>query len=266
MTRYLRLWFAFGRFGLVRELAFRGNFLVKITVEVLWLAILLIFYDTVFTYTQLVAGWSRDEYMFFLGCYYTMEGLIETLFLSNCGEFADLIRSGDLDFSLLLPIDEQFLISCRNIDWSTVPNAVMGVGIMTLSLVQMDWAFEPLRIVLFVLLFACSLAMAYSFLLILTSSSVWLVRNQSLFEMWWLFSTLYRYPKEIFDNTWAAIFGRIFTYVLPIMLVVNVPAQVMIKAFEPTFIALTLVATAVSVVGSRWVFRAALRRYRSASS
>ena len=55
-----------------------------------------------------------------------MNGLIEMLFLDNCNEFAELVRTGDLDGLLLKPIDEQFLITCRRIDWGTAPNILMG--------------------------------------------------------------------------------------------------------------------------------------------
>ena len=58
-----------------------------------------------------VAGWSEPQYFFFVGCYFALNGLIETLFLENCNEFAELVRTGDLDFLLLKPIDEQFLVS-----------------------------------------------------------------------------------------------------------------------------------------------------------
>ena len=108
LTQYFRLFGAFARFSLANELAFRGNFLLKFLVELLWLGILLVFYDTVFSYTNTVANWTRDQYMIFLGCYYALEGMIETLFLENCTDFADLVRSGDLDVYLLKPIDEQF--------------------------------------------------------------------------------------------------------------------------------------------------------------
>jgi ABC-2 type transport system permease protein len=270
LSRYLRLWFALGRFGLVRELAFRGNFLVKVSVEALWFVILLIFWDTVFAQTSVVAGWTKAQYMFFVGCYFALEGMLETFFLSNCGEFADLVRSGDLDFTLLQPIDEQFLVSCKNIDWTTVPNVVLGGAVMIHALVALHWPFDPLRIIMFLMLFGCSLALAYSFLLMLMSSSVWLIRNQSLFEMWWLFTTLVRYPREIFAGTWAAPLGFLFTYIIPIMLMLNVPAQVMVKGLDQALqwpmIGLTLVMTAALVWISRQFFRLALRRYRSASS
>src|SRR5438270_2971881 len=171
VARYVRLLVAFGRFALLRELAFRGNFLVKLTVEVLRLGILLVFYRTIFARTSTIADWSEDEYLFFVGCYFALEGMIETFFLGNCSEFSDLIRTGDLDFFLLKPIDEQFLLSCRDIDWSTAPNVVMGVGVMALALTRTHWAFDPGQVFLFVVLFACGVAMAYCFLLILTSAA-----------------------------------------------------------------------------------------------
>src|SRR5581483_766636 len=117
--RYLRIWLALARYGLAREFAFRGNFLVKLSVEILWLFLLLAFYRTVFAKTSKVATWDETQYLFFVGCYFAMEGLVETLFMENCNEFAELIRTGDLDIYLLQPIDEQFLLSCRSIDWST---------------------------------------------------------------------------------------------------------------------------------------------------
>jgi ABC-2 type transport system permease protein len=264
--RYVRLLAAFARFGLATELAFRANFLVKVFVEVLWLGILLAFYQTVFDKTSLVAGWDRNEYLFFVGCHYALGGLVETFFLENCTSFPELIRSGDLDMYLLRPIDEQFLVSARHIDWSTAPNVLLGAGIMALSLHRMGWAFDPARVAAFLVLFACGCAMAYSFLLLLSSTSVWMIRNQSLMEMWWLFTTLMRYPREIFQGRWAGPFGLFFTFIIPVILVVNVPAHTMVKAFEPANMAVMAVAAVALVVVSRRFFRYALRSYRSASS
>src|SRR5271165_2653588 len=99
--KYLRLLVHLGRYTLNRELAFRGNFLVKVSVEVLWLAIMVAFYKTVFARTSHVADWSESEYFFFVGCYFAINGLTECLFMDNFNEFAELVRTGDLDFLLL---------------------------------------------------------------------------------------------------------------------------------------------------------------------
>lgn len=264
--RYLRMLGHLARYTLNRELAFRGNFLVKVSVEVLWLGILVAFYRTVFARTSHVAHWSEPDYFFFVGCFFALNGLIETLFLENCNEFAELVRTGDLDFLLLRPIDEQFLITVRRIDWGTAPNVLMGGILMVIALVQKGWHFDLVRVLSFFVTFACGTAIAYSFMLFLTSLSVWLVRNQSLMEMWWLFSSLARYPKEIFAGRWAEPLGNFFTFMVPILVVSNVPANVMVRVFDPWMVVLTLVAAGELLYFSRRFFQHALRSYRSASS
>jgi ABC-2 type transport system permease protein len=262
----LRLILALSRYSLAREMAFRANLLARVTVEILWLGVMILFYRTVFVQTQVIAGWSEDQYLFFVGCYFALQGIIETFFLENCNSFADLVRWGDLDFVLLKPIDEQFLVSCRDIDWATATNLFTGIIVMVLALVNMAWVFDPVRVLVFAVMFGCGIAIAYSFLLLLTSTSVYFVRNQSLYEMWWLFTSLMRYPRDIFRGPWAYPLGWVFSFLVPVMLVVYVPASAMVKVFDAPVIGFTLAATILLLAVSRWFFRYSLRRYRSASS
>ena len=95
------------------------------------------------------------------------------------------------------PIDEQFLVSLRKIDWGTAPNVLMGGILMVIALWEKGWVFDPLRMATFCVVFVCATAIAYGFMLLLTSLSVWMVRNQSLMEMWWLFSSLATIPRSI---------------------------------------------------------------------
>ena len=136
---------------------------------------------------------------------------------------------------------------------------------MIFALFDLPWpGFDRLAIFFVLLIAGC--ALAYGFLLMLTAASVWFMRNQSLMEMWWLFTTLMRYPSEIFKGTWATPVGFIFTFALPIMLVTNVPARSLVRIFDPWLAAYTVFAAVVVLMVSRWVFRRALSRYRSASS
>lgn len=270
MRRYLRLMRAFARFTLLNELAFRINFLVKVSVELIWLGLILIFYDTIFSKTSSIEGWSHAEFLIFLGIYYALAGVVETFFLENCNEFADLVRKGDLDIYLLKPIDEQFLITCRKIDWSTAPNILLGAVIVVWGLAQLpDWHFDAGWMLLFLAAFVCGVAMAYSFLVILMATGVWLVRNQSLMELWWLFTTLMRYPVDIYVGKLASPLGVFFSFVVPILLIIYVPARTLLHRVGGQywlFGGVMLAATAVLLVLSRLFFRRALQSYRSASS
>jgi ABC-2 type transport system permease protein len=162
ILRYVHLWLSLAKFSLLGEMAFRGNFLVKVVVELLWLGILLGFNFTIFQQTTSIADWNVNQYLFFIGCYFAMGGLIETLFLDNCNQFADLVRSGDLDFFLLRPIDEQFLVSCKHIDWACAPNFLLGVGVMVYALWVSDWPFDLFQLVQFLLLFSSGIGMAHA--------------------------------------------------------------------------------------------------------
>lgn len=266
MSRYLRLYSAFARFSITREMSFRGNFLAKLIVEVLWVFLMLVFYKTIFRQSSLVAGWNEAEYLFFVGCYVTLEGFIETLFLENCLGLAELVRTGELDFYLLKPIDEQFLITCKSIDLSTMPNILIGLVLMGTSLNNLGWPLQALQVVLFIVNFIAGLALAYSCLLMLAATSFWMTRNSSLMEMWWLFTSLMRYPREIFQVSWAYPIGFVFSFLLPVMLVIHVPASTMVKSLDPWMSLYLAFASLVMLWLSRAYLHLALRRYRSASS
>ena len=85
-------------------------------------------------------------------------------------------------------------------------------------------------------------------------------------EMWWLFTILMRYPRAIYDGPWARPFGWFFTFIVPVLVVVNVPADTLVKAFDPFFITWTIVSAGLMLLVSRYLFLLALRSYRSASS
>ena len=132
------MWLVLARFSLLREFAFRGNFLLRIFVEVLWLGLQLLFYRTLFKQTGHIATWSEPQYFFFVGVHNTVSGLLEAIFLDSCNNFAELVRTGDLDFILLKPMDEQFLVSCRSIDFACLPTVLMGTAIMIVSMQYFD--------------------------------------------------------------------------------------------------------------------------------
>jgi ABC-2 type transport system permease protein len=106
-------------------------------------------------------------------------------------------------------------------------------------------------------------------MIVLAATSVWLGRNQGLYEFWFYITVFARYPRNIYGGSvWGDLLRVAFSYVLPILLVVTVPAEVVVgKVLEPSWI--TLVSAASALAGlyvSRRIFSLALKSYRSASS
>ena len=268
-VRYLRLFALFAQTCLIRELSFRVNFFARMATNVGWLFLMVLFFQLIYGNTERVGDWDRWQYLFFMGTGMILNGILETVFVGNCSNMSELIRTGDLDLHLARPVDEQFLLSCRNIDWSEIFNIFVGIGLCVVSL---NWTGErPTldRILLFIATLSASVAILYSLLLVLASSSVWLVRNQALYELWWYVAQFGRYPGEIYKGSGLAIGLRVLlTFVLPVLLAINIPARQGFadKSTNGWLIVYLFLAAAAALAISRLFFKRALRSYRSASS
>ncbi len=277
---YLRVWLTFARNSLVRDMSFRTNFVLQCISSISWALMNFGLYKIIYGHTQRIGSWGEHEFFVFLGTIWIINSILQSFFMPNAEEFSELIRTGNLDFALLKPIDTQFLISFTKIDWSQLTNVVLGAAVVVISLFQLlRDPVNPLHLswwsVLAYLFFVgCGSLILYSLMLALASSSIWLGRNQNLYTFWFYITNFYRYPMEIYQRGalgWA-LFGT-FTFVIPILVVANVPARLLAQPLRPDwqasdwwFAGLALFAAAASIVVSRGVFKLALSSYRSASS
>jgi len=269
LPRYLRLWGAIARYCLLREMSFRVNFLARCITNVVWLLLLLMFVELIYGNTERIGDWDRWQYLFFLGTGMILNGIMEMLFVENCSNLAELIRTGDLDFALTKPIDEQFLLSCQRVDWSEGFNLAVGGVLLAVAIVKTGATITIGTAAAYATLMIAGIAVMYSLLIALAASSVWLVRNQALYELWWYVTQFARYPAEIYATDTALGLGVkvALTFVLPILLAVNLPARAGLdKTLEPGHAAFLLAAAALLLFASRKFFRRALQAYRSASS
>ncbi len=280
---YLRVFLTFARNSLVRDMTFRLNFLIECASSVTWTAMNLGFYLLIFQHTMQIAGWGKWEFFAFLATTMIVNSLVQAFFMPNCEDVSELIRTGGLDFALLKPIDTQFLISLEKVDWSSLANFAAGLILLVVSLVQMTSRAEnplvltPLSIALYVFYVLCGVAILYSLMISLSATSIWLVQNRSLYDFWFYITNFSRYPMEIYDGRWGRPLRWTFTFLIPVLIVVNVPAQIIAQPLGTgsstsaglgiwPLAVFALFATAGSLAASRWIFQAALRNYRSASS
>ncbi len=280
---YGKVFLTFARNSLIRDMTFRTNFILDCVSSLGWTAMNVGFYLIVFQYTQTLTetsgdqpGWDRDRFFLFLATTWFINSLVQAFFMPNAEEFSELIRTGGLDFALLKPIDTQFLISFRRVSWSSLTNFFAGLIIAGVALYRLatDEGYVPsaLSILLYIVYCGCGVAIMYSLMICLSATSVWLGRNQTLYNFWFYLTNFSRYPMEIYNVGWGAGLYGFFTFVVPVLVVVNVPARLIARPLSTdgfqswSLVGWATMATVLSVVGSRWVFKRSLLSYRSASS
>jgi len=273
MQRYLKVFGTFARNSLVRDMTFRVNFIIEIVSSLAWMGMYLGFYWLIFQNTPAIGAgddaWTKWQFFAFLATSMLINGIVEGLFMPNTEELSELIRTGGLDFALLKPIDTQFLVSLHRVDWSSLANIGFALGLLSMSLAKLQLWPAPLQWVLYPLYLLCGVGIFYSLMITLAATSIWLGRNQTLYDFWFYITNFSRYPMEIYSGTYGAPLRKAFTFVLPVLLVVNIPARLIVRPLQDQnwpLAVFALFATAASLVISRMIFQLALGSYRSASS
>jgi ABC-2 type transport system permease protein len=272
-TTYRRVWATFFRNALVREMTFRGNFLINLVTRAFWFTAQITLFKIIFDNVDFISGWTEPQYFAFMATGMLINAIIEAFFMPNCANFSELIRTGNLDFALLKPIDTQFLISCEKMELAMVNQIVLALSLLGYALYQIGEPVSFFQVVAYLTFLVVGVAFFYSLMIALASASVWMGRNQGLYDFWFYITVFARYPRSIYDgvdpDTLEAgeILQSAFTFIIPILLVVTVPAELIAKSMDSwKYPAISLGTSLAGLVVSRWIFNFALRSYRSASS
>jgi viologen exporter family transport system permease protein len=274
---YLRVFLTFVRNSLVRDMMFPANFLIEAISSLGWVTMNIGFYVLIFHWTTQIgvdqghgAAWDKYQFFVFIATSLFINSIMQMFFMTNADEFSELIRTGGLDFALLQPIDTQFLISLRRVEWASLANFCVAIALLIFAVPRLEgFTLTVWQIVLYPVYIFTGVCILYSLTIVLASASVWMGRNTSIYDFWFYITNFSRYPMEIYNGPIGIWLRLAFTFVLPILIVVNVPARMIAKPLQPQYAYLALfaiVATGASLWISRWVFKRALASYRSASS
>ena len=67
----------------------------------------------------------------------------------------------------------------------------------------------------------------------MAAASVWLGRNLTLLDFWFYITNFSRYPMEIYAGPLGTPLRWSFTFIIPVLIVVNVPARLLVWPLRP---------------------------------
>ena len=261
--RYFSIYAALWRNSVTRELMFKSNFLMWIVVETLWFVLQLSFIGVLYLHTDNIGTWTKWEVVLLIGASHFIQQIFQAFFLINCTNLSELVRTGKLDFLLLLPVNTRFVVSLRQVDLGAFVNALSATAVMTYAMHRLHITPALASIAGFLLLCAAGVLIHYSLMFLLASISFWTVKAQGIVWGYYNLFNVARMPDEAFRG----LFKAVFTFAIPMLLVSNVPARVLVeKVTSPKQLLLLLVMSLVCAVISEWGWRASVRQYTSASS
>ena len=252
------------RNSLIREMSFKANFLLWLIVEVLWFCGQIVFFSIIFGQVDRIGDWSKWEVVLLVGTHQISAQIFQAFFFMNIANIPELVRTGKLDSLLALPIDSQFATSTKQFSLDSILNAMLGGAVVIVSLSQLQIVPNVVSVLLYLLALGVGVIVHYSIMLTLAAVSFWIIRAQGLVYGYFNFLQIGRYPDVIFPRA----FRFVFSWIIPVIIVANIPARLLIKPLEqPAWLMFHLITAGLAVFCfSRVFWNFALRHYASASS
>ncbi|NOK60842.1 MAG: ABC transporter permease [Chloroflexi bacterium AL-W] len=261
LLRYCRLIAIFMGASISVQMEYRANFLVSLLSSLLT-AVGALFGLIILTGDgRSIGGWSYYEATVVVGLFTLVQGFIGAFLQPNLNEISEAIRKGTMDFTLLKPIDAQFLVSTREISIFRLLDMFIGVLLIIWASTHIP-GMTFTGVMLGGALMIAAFAMVYSIWFMLSTTAFWFIKVENSTE---LFNSVFRagqFPVTAFPS-WVRL---LFTFVIPIAFITTVPAEAIIGQANVTS---TLTAGGVAltlVLISRWFWQWAVRSYTSASS
>lgn len=262
--KYIRLIGLFIRAAVQAELAYRANFWINLLTSALNLVTAVVGLQVLFGQVQAIRGWDFAATLALLGVYLVISALRQVCLGPSLESLAGMdgeLWTGRFDFTLLRPVDVQFLASFRAWRPFALIDLGLGLAVLVWAVVQAGGALTLPRVGVFCLALAAGVILIYALLLAFSALVFWAPG----FLFTWVFDALIqlaRYPVGIYPNglRW------LLTWLVPVGLITTLPAEALAgRAALPAVLGGLVFALAALAAASA-LFRGGVKRYASASS
>ncbi len=261
MMRYIRVYRSLWRMSMETLLAYRANFINSTVSSLAWGIFSLISIFLLTSKTSTIYGWSREEIILLTCAYQIMIGVFHTLFSRNFERISEIIEYAQLDGYLLKPIDSQFYLSMRWVNFTSIVRIVLGVGFLYFITRSISLGISMISLLFFFFLLLIGLALLYSIWFIAATLLIWFPRLSNIIDLMFNVSGMTRYPGELYKNASAYL----FFVLLPIILIVTTPVKFLFQKTSFIDISELAIFALLFFVLSRYFWKFALRFYTSAS-
>ena len=251
------------KINLQQEFAYRVDTVINILTNLMWLIWELVGLSIIFSNTTNIAGWSLGDILILLGVFRVISTFMQGIVWPNTEKFNQGIHEGTLDYTFLMPVNSQFLVSfSRIIIWNGW-NLLIGIAMILIGLFAAGNEPPPLvNGVTFILLVISGTLIIYSLWVALISLTFWFTRFDNNVTLMQALMDTGRFPSIVYPIWLRAI----VTFVIPIAVATTVPVQALRGDLAWWQIVLALGSGFLTLYLSAQLWKAGTRRYSGASA
>lgn len=260
--KYLRMFWVFLRASIVKEIAFRANFFIGIIGSFCFIAlyILVLVFLTKF---MSFGSWGTREMWVLMGVFLIIVYAVFFLFWRGLFRVSQEIHSGAFDYILVLPVDSQFVASCRGGGVHNLLSLIFGIIILVIATSTLEFSPNILQIIVSVICISIAILDFYSLLILTICLGFKYGDASEIFWMTFRFQDFLRFPLEAFSQ----VNPFFLAIVIPFSALSSIPAGILIWQDYPVINSIVFILVSILfIIVTRMAWNKSLQYYSSASS
>jgi len=235
-----------------------GSYFLGKVIRFIFLLLVII---SIFSHTKTMAGYSKYQVIVFFLTAFLVDTIGQALFRGIYLVRED-IRKGNFDYVVSKPLNSLVYSMFRLPDVLDVIFLIPLFVLIIFTFIKLGVFFNPTNIFLYIIFISLSIIILTALHIISVSLTVWTMESESFIWMYRNAVFLGLFPPEIYSNP----IQLIFTYILPIIVIVAVPAKALLGLLTLQMVLMALAVSFVFFFGSLLLWKTALKHYSSASS
>lgn len=260
MNHYWNVYKKFVSTSVSVETSFRTSFVLLIFMDLFFFFSSVGSVSFIYDHVANIGPWQKDQLLFFLTFMLMIDNLHMMIFSQSFWEFSFHIKTGQLDYVILKPMNTIFSVFFRHFRASSLFNTPLFLGFLIhygikVDLSFVDWLMMPLFITL-----GLTLLVLIEF--ILSTSMFWLTDGIGINFLRMQMQQLARWPNFIYQG----FIRKVLTVLLPVLLIGSGPVHFLLDKNQWQLLATMVIVILILVFILNWIWKIGLRNYDSASS
>ena len=262
VLKYLKLWLAFFRNSLSRDMEFKMNFIGDLFIDSIFYGSMYFFWSIIFSYVDVLGDFNQQAVVIFLIVMYLTDTVFVFIFGANTFTLNMMVIKGDLDLVLIKPVNPQFFMSFRYVSSYAIISFIILFCLLLKLIFDYHGHISILDLSIFGFSFILGILIFYSLEFMISCLVFW-YKNFSVGG--WLASEVTKYSRRP-DSIYKGKFRRIIFTIFPMAMITSVPARVLIFGPQINLLLLQLMIAIIFLVMSKAIWARGLKYYESASS
>lgn len=247
------------RNSICSQLAYPANLFMAIFIQSSFMAVQLVFIDSIYRQVDSIRGWNKYELIFYTITVILIDSLFISISYLSLRDFPALIREGRLDFMMTKPISCRFLISTKWIDTGAMLQVLQNICMLSYPLYKLHKIPTLAEVILYISGVIAGVFVLYCFYFTISCIAFWVIKADFIDNIYGLAYMFALKPINIYPR----IIRIILCSILPLGLLFYVPANA-IKSIGFAQLSLLIVIGVLYFIFGNFVWKLGIKKYSSA--